>query len=101
MTKTIDRFSKGIFFTLVTMLVCFVIVYISLVQKTVLNAVAKEQVEHEILALNTELSEAEFEYIKAKGGITISLAYEKGFVSAEGKTIFVTRAVSNTNVALK
>jgi hypothetical protein len=99
--KKIDRFSKAIFICLA---VCGVVMsgaYMGLVNKAVLNAVAKEKAEQEIVALNSKLGETEFDYIHSKGEITMDYATARGFVPAEGKTLFVTRAVEGANVAVR
>ncbi len=107
MTKTqlamskIDRFSKAIFICLAIFGVLLSASYVIIVNKAVLNAVAKEHAEQEIVALGSKLGETEFEYIKAKGEITMDYAYERGFIAAKNKTLFVTRAVPATNVAVR
>ena len=99
--KKIDRLSKAIFICLAIVGVVLSASYVVFVNKAVLNAVAKEKAEQDILALSSKLGETEFEFIKAKGEITMDYATERGFVAAEGKTVFVTRAVQGTNVAVR
>jgi len=99
--KTIDRFSPVIFLALACITVVSIFSYIVLVNKTVLNAVAKEKTENEIASLNSALSEKEFEYIAAKGKVTMDLAHAKGFVSASQKTSFATLAKPAQNVAVR
>ena len=99
--KKIDRLSKAIFICLAICGIVLSAAYVTIVNKAVLNAVAKEKAEQEIVALGSKLGETEFEYIKAKGEITMDYATERGFVAAQGKTVFVTRAVAPTNVAVR
>lgn len=107
MTKTqaamsrIDRFSKAIFICLAILGFVLSASYVVIVNKAVLNAVAKEHAEQEIIALGSKLGEIEFQYIHSKGDITMDYAHERGFVAAQGKTVFVTRAVPATNVAVR
>lgn len=99
--KHVDRLSPIIFLTLAIVTVVSIFSYIVLVNKAVLNAVAKEKAEQEIASLSSSLSEKEFEYISAKGQVTMDLAYAKGFVSASNKTSFATLAKPAQNVAVR
>lgn len=99
--KSIDRLSKAIFICLAVFGLVLSAAYVVIVNKAVLNAVAKEHAEQEIVAIGSKLGETEFEYIKAKGEITMDYATSRGFIAAEGKTYFVTRAVSGSNVAVR
>lgn len=99
--QKIEGLSRSIFICLVVATVLLALSYIVLVNKAVLNAVAKERTEQRIATLGSELGEAEFQYIHAKGEVTMDLASNLGFVPAQGKTSFVTRAVSATNVAIR
>jgi hypothetical protein len=107
MTKTqavvsnIDRFGKAIFICLAVFGILLSVSYMVIVNKAVLNAVAKEHAEQEIVALGSKLGEVEFQYIHSKGEITMDYASARGFVAAKGKTVFVTRAVPATNVAVR
>ncbi len=97
----IDRFGKAIFICLAVFGIVLSASYVVIVNKAVLNAVAKEHAEQEIVALGSKLGEAEFQYIHSKGEITLDYAHERGFVAAGSKTVFVTRAVPATNVAVR
>lgn len=99
--KRIEKVSKGIFICLSIFTLLLSICYIVLVNKAVLNTVAKEKTEQEIASLGTELGEAEFQYIHAKGEVTMDLASSLGYVAAVGKTKFVTRAVQGASVAIR
>ncbi len=99
--KKLERISRYIFIGLFTLTVLFAGSYIFLVNKTVLNAVEKEKIEHDIASMNSNLSENEFSYIHSKGGVTMELARELGFVSAADKTIFVTIAKPAGSVAVR
>ncbi len=99
--RKIERLSQFIFISLFVLTILFSCTYIFLVNKTVLNAVAKEKIEHEIASINSDLSEKEFQYISSKGSVTRDLATNMGFVSAEDKTSFVTVFKPNASVAIR
>lgn len=97
----IERLSQLIFISLAILTVFLAATYIFLVNKTVLNAVEKEKIEHQIASLNSDLSEKEFNYINSKGEVTIELARNMGFVSAEDRTTFVTVVKPSASVAVR
>jgi hypothetical protein len=76
-------------------------VYMYMVHKTVHNAVARESIQEEIVALNSKLSETEFQYINTVGSITMDTAREMGFKPVSEKITFVTRDVIGKNVAIR
>lgn len=99
--RKVEDKSKTIFYTLAVLCAIFACLYVGLVYKTVMNAVAKEKIETQIATLSSELSEKEFEYISAKGAVTLELASNLGFVTASQKTHFVTLAKPAPNVAIR
>lgn len=99
--RNIEGSSKLIFIGLACITVFLVATYIFLVNKTVLNAVAKEKIEHQIASINSDLSENEFKYISAKGEVTMELATSLGFVSAADDTTFVTVIKPAETVAVR
>ena len=98
---TIESKSKTIIVGLAIFCALMAAAYVGLVYKTVMNAVAKEKIELQIASINSELSEKEFEYISAKGEVTMDLAASLGFVAATEKTQFVTLAKPAANVAVR
>ncbi|MES3005592.1 MAG: hypothetical protein V4664_01450 [Patescibacteria group bacterium] len=99
--QIIERTSHILFWAMVTGIVMLASVYIYLVNRTVWNVVARQTAESQIVALNSDLSASEFEYINTKSNVTMALAAEMGFKSADQKTLFVTRESSSKNVALR
>ena len=93
--------SKSIIVILTVFCALLIATYVGLVYKTVINAVAKEKIEIQIATINSELGEKEFEYISAKGAVTLELASSLGFVPATEKTHFVTLAKPARNVAVR
>lgn len=78
------------FFVLATLLVIIFAVYVYLINKTVMNVVAREQTEQDIAQLSGTLGELEFKYITLKNIITLDLAYERGFQETSPKA-FISR----------
>lgn len=99
--RKIERLSQFIFISLFVLTILLSCTYIFLVNKTVLNAVAMEKIEHEIASINSDLSDNEFKYISSKGEVTMELASSLGFVSAEDKTTFVTVMKPSASVAIR
>lgn len=98
--QSIEKMSHILFWTMATVIVVFASMYIYFVNRTVWNVVARQNIETEIVALNSNLSNNEFEYINTKGSISMALATSLGFKSAEKQTLFVTRETPK-DVALR
>jgi len=97
--KTVS--SQIIFWSLMTGIVLLSATYIYFVQKTVWNAVAQQNTEKEIVAINSKLSDTEFQYINNVTGITMVTASELGFQPASSKVTFVTRERIGKDVAIR
>jgi cytochrome bd-type quinol oxidase subunit 2 len=82
--------TKALFFMLASVLVLVFVLYVYLVNKTVLNVVAREQTTRQIATLSTSIGELEFKYISAKNAVTLDLAYSHGFENSQ-PTLFVSR----------
>ncbi len=93
--------TRTVFWALIISMIILSGTYMYLVHKTVFNAVARESIQEDIVALNSKLSEAEFEYINTVGGITMDTARELGFKAASSKVTFVTRDIVGKNVAIR
>lgn len=76
-------------------------VYMYFVQKMVWNALAREQLQSQIVALNSKLSDTEFEYINTVGNITLKTATELGFKPVSNKVTFVNRQEIGKSVAIR
>lgn len=98
--RTIDRLSDTIFWSLLVGIVMLAGFYMFNVQKTVRNVVERSSLQADIVALNSKLSESEFQYINSVGTITLETAAKLGFESAVEKT-FVTREKIGQNVAIR
>jgi hypothetical protein len=96
-----NRHIQIAFWMLAAAIIALAVMYMYLVNKTVWNVVAKQNMEKNMATLNSELSEKEFEYISSVSGITMETASKMGFVSAADKTIFVSRVDLGKNVAIR
>lgn len=59
-----------------------------------MNVVARENIEQDISSLSSDLGELEYRYMTLRNGVTLDLAYTKGFQDAE-PTQFLTRGPSS------
>jgi hypothetical protein len=75
-----DR-ERQIFWAAFFMLAVLLVSYGFLMQRTILNAIAKEHMQENITALNTEVNTLEFQYLGMKNSITLDLAHARGFVA--------------------
>lgn len=76
-------------------------VYMYFVQKMVWNALAREQLQSQVVALNSKLSDTEFDYINTVGNITLKTATDLGFKPVSNKITFVNREEIGKNVAIR
>lgn len=97
--KSIEKTSHIIFWAQIALIVSLIITYMYMVNKTVWNVMARQQVESSLVSLNSKLSDLEFEYITAKSNVTLEMARSLGYQSPQA-TYFVTRDQS-TSVALR
>lgn len=98
--NTIDRLSETIFWSLAIGIAMLSVFYMYSIQKSVRNVVARSNIQSDIVALNSKLSDAEFEYMSSVGTVTLETAQKLGYVSATNKT-FVTRERLGQNVAIR
>ncbi|MCF7865039.1 MAG: hypothetical protein K9M11_00845 [Candidatus Pacebacteria bacterium] len=98
--KMIDRVSETIFWSLAIGIALLSAFYMYSIQKSVRNVVTRSNIQADIVALNSKLSETEFQYMNSVGTITLETAQKLGYVSAINKT-FVTRERIGQNVAIR
>jgi hypothetical protein len=94
--EKIEYREKKMFFVLFSVFVFFLISYGVLVNSTIMNAVAKQQMEKDMITLNSEVNAMEFEYINMKNSITMDFAKSLGFVSVSGEHIAVITPTKST-----
>lgn len=98
--RKIDRLSDTIFWSLLVGIVALSGMYMFNVQKAIRNVVERNNIQADIVALSSKLSESEFQYINSVGDITLESAQKLGFQSAVEKT-FVTRERISQTVAIR
>jgi len=79
--ESIDLREKQIFWSLFSVFFVLLFVYGYLVNTTILNAVAKQNMQSEMISLNSNLNTLEFQYLNLKNKITIDYAKSLGFVA--------------------
>ena len=92
--------NQKIFWSLGAFLLFSSILYVYFVNQTILNIVARENLEGDIVALNSEISEMEFEYISQKNAITLVYAYSLGFKDANNVK-FASRKLAGQGLSLR
>jgi hypothetical protein len=100
--KNIDRFAVAITWTLLFALIFSSTLYGVFVYKMVRNAVAKSEIQSQIVSMGSELSSAEFSYINSVESVTMSSAKLLGFSPvSQDKVVFITRENVSRNVAVR
>lgn len=79
--------TKILFFILAATFVSIFLLYAYLVNKTIMNVVARQHTEKSISALSSKLGDLEAKYLALQGGVTIDLAYARGFKDANPQFI--------------
>ena len=69
--RKIDRLSDTIFWSLLVGIVALSGLYMFNVQKAIRNVVERNNIQADIVALSSKLSESEFQYINSVGDITL------------------------------
>ena len=95
----INQLEKKIFWFLAGVIGISSMLYVYLVNQTILNIVMRENVESEMVDLESKISELEFEYITLKNDINIDYAYSIGFVDVE-KVKFASRKLSTQSLSV-
>ncbi len=86
---------KLLFYLLAAILLSVWFLYAFLINKTVMNVVAREKTESTLSALSGSEGNLESKYLALESAITIKEAYQKGFVDASAQ--FINRS---SNVAI-
>jgi hypothetical protein len=89
--------TRGLFFCMAAVLLLVFASYFYLVNKTIMNVVAREKTERTIAQLSGTIGELEFKYITLKNGVTLDLAHAKGFQDAS-PTKFLARNDTGTTI---
>jgi hypothetical protein len=87
---------RALFYILASVLVVVFMLYAYLVNRTILNVVAREQTQKQITSLSSSIGNLEFKYITAKNSVTLDLAHSKGFIDSNSTTFIARKANSST-----
>jgi hypothetical protein len=93
--KKIEKISKSVFWTMIALIILLGLTYMYFINKTIWNVAAREKMQDEIVTINSQLGEKEFEYIKSKGSITMESAKQLGF-DQPARVSFVTKEILKT-----
>lgn len=80
------RFHRRVFLILTAIVMVFLSLYVYFVSKSVINVVVREEIENDIIAVNSRLGDLELSYINLKNQITPEFAYSNGFFALSEKT---------------
>lgn len=92
--NTIEK-EKIAFSVLLVALLATALLYAYFVNQTVLNVVARKNIEENMTQTHARIGEMEFEYMKLKESLTIEKAFALGLEVNENKR-FVSRSTSDT-----
>ncbi len=79
--EQIEYREKKIFWVLFSLFAFLIISYGILVNNIFSNGVSQQNMEKNIVSLNSDVNTLEFQYLGLKNSITLALAESKGFVS--------------------
>ena len=87
------------FWSLVCMACLALFIYGYMVRGTIVNIVARQNIETELSILSSKVTDLESAYIKAKNGVTEELAYSMGFIPVTNQK-FVSRGARTSSLSL-
>ncbi len=93
--KKIEKVSKTVFWIMLALIIALGLTYMYFINKTIWNVATRAKLQDEIVAINSQLGEKEFEYIKSKGSITMESARSMGF-EQPSRVSFVTKEIMKT-----
>ncbi len=76
--KIIHRERQRLFYFLIAVILITASFYAFLIQKAIMNVVAREKVMNEVMEVSTRVALLEEAHLSLKNNITLELAYEKG-----------------------
>lgn len=89
---------KTIFWSLLMTLLVAIGFYMYLINATVRNVVATQNIEAKISQLNLSISSKEFKYISNRNAVTLNLAYSMGFRDIESRTYIKEKSTKSVGV---
>lgn len=86
---------KRLFFMALSTLFIFFGMYVYFVSASVVQVIARKEVEREIVKVNSHIGDLESDYINAKKAITADTLARHGFVVASADKVYVQKAATN------
>lgn len=99
-STTTIALQRRIFWFLVGFVLCLFSTYGYFVSKSITNVLLREEVEENILVVNSQISELEFSYLDKKNKVTLELAYDMGFHDIEDKEFVARKSVLGQQLTL-
>jgi hypothetical protein len=84
----INNLEQKLFWVMLTGIAFLVVVYVSLINNTIMNVVARKQAYASINNINAELAVLEGKYVATVNDLTLNKAYDLGFVDALDQASF-------------
>ncbi len=99
--ERIEYREKKFFWILFSVFALFIISYGFLVNSMVMNGVSTQNMEKEMISLNSEVNSLEFQYLSLKNSVTLDFAESKGFVSvSEDKFAVIDSSQKNISLSI-
>ena len=98
--EKIEYREKKVFWTLFSVFVFFLVSYGVLVNNTIMNAVAKQNMEKEMATLNSDVNSMEFNYLNMKNNITMERALSLGFVAVSEEKFASVSGTANLSLSV-
>lgn len=99
--EKIEFRKKKIFWALFSTFVFFTVSYGFLLVSIMTNGVAKQNMDHEMISLGSEVNSLEFDYLNLKNSITMDLAKSRGFVAvASDKFAVIDHTKTNLSLSI-
>lgn len=91
---------KRIFWALCGLILALFALYGYFVSKSITNVLLREEIEENILVVNSQISQLEFAYLDKKNEVTLDFAYDMGFHDIENKEFVARKSVLGAQLTL-
>jgi len=95
-----SHIEKKVFFAIIGTLFVLASFYAYFVNRTVMNVVARKDIQTQMTELSSNVSEFEFKYMKYKNTITLDYTRSLGFSDARN-TIYISRGSGERRLTLR
>lgn len=97
--RNIENMGKNIFWSFVAFAVFLSASYLYFVNRTVVNAVERQNIEKEIILISSQISDLEESYLGLKNKINLDYAFSKGFIKVSNEK-YVSAKTLNKNLSV-